>query len=75
MAEILAFTGNTIIPDTPENALEKAKAWGMTRVVICGLDSSGELIFGGSHSEIPETLLVLSLSVKRLLEAADGPAS
>ena len=71
MAEIVKFPGITIIPDDPVEALEKAKSWGMERVVIVGFDVAGSLMFGGSHSELAETLLLLELAKKRLLDEAD----
>lgn len=71
MAEVLKFSGITRIPDDPVVALEKAKAWGLERVVIAGWSKDGEFIFGGSHSEISDTLLILEIARKRLMEAAD----
>lgn len=72
MADILPFRGNTIIPDDPVDVMEKAKAWGLSRVVICGTTPEGEFIFGGSHSEIGETLLLLEIARRRLLAEADA---
>lgn len=71
MAEVVRFPGITRIPDDPSVALEKAKYWGMSRVVIVGWDADGALIFGGSHSELAETMLLLELAKKRLLETVD----
>lgn len=71
MADVLKFTGLTTIPDEPANILELAKDWALARVVICGFTDKGEFVFGGSHSEIAETILLLELAKKRLLAEAD----
>lgn len=71
MAEVIKFTGITVLPETAESSLEKAKAWGLERVVICGLTESGEFVIGGSHSEVAETILILELGKKRFLEMAE----
>lgn len=71
-AEILAFTGLTILPDDPKAALEKAKGWGMEKVVIVGLDRRGMLVFGGTHSTAGEALLLLEIAKKRVMETVEG---
>lgn len=71
MADILAFTGDTRIPDSPEDVLEKAKGWGMERVVICGWKPEGGFVIGGSHSEIAEAVLLLEIGKARLLRKAE----
>ena len=71
VAEIFAFTGITRLPDDPAAALEKAKGWGMTRVVICGWTEEGSFHFGVSHSELGEALLLLELCKRQLLAVAE----
>lgn len=70
-ADVVRFPGNTIVPDAPEVALEKAKSWGLERVVICGWTTGDKFIIGGSHSEIAEAVFLLEFGKKRLLEQAD----
>jgi hypothetical protein len=67
---VIAFTGTTRLPDDPNVALEKAKAWGLERVVICGWTETGKFHFGGSHSELGETMLLLDICKAKLLEIA-----
>ena len=65
---IVQFTGNTILPDTPENALEKAKQWGLSKVIIIGLSEDSDLLFGGSFSEAGDMILVLEWAKKAILD-------
>jgi hypothetical protein len=67
MADILHFTGNTILPADPIEILEKAKAWGLERVVVLGWKEGGEFMFGGSHSEVAEANLLLDLGKRALI--------
>lgn len=53
MGEVVPFTGITCVEEPPEQVLEKAKEWGLEKVVIVGLTADNELIVGGSFSEIP----------------------
>lgn len=73
MADIIKFTGNTILPEDPNGVLEKAKSWGLARVIIIGACESGEFVFGGSHSEIAESILLLEIAKRRLVAEADAP--
>jgi hypothetical protein len=74
MAEILAFTGITKLPDDPAVALDKAKAWDMERVVICGWTHTGKFVFGGSHSEVGEALLLLEICKRQIMAVAEEQA-
>lgn len=60
-------TGNTRIPEDPLISLEKAKKWDLEQVVICGWNKNKEFIFGGSHCEISDILLLLEVAKERLL--------
>lgn len=71
MAEVLRFTGTTILPEPASGVLEKAKDWNLSRVVILGFTENGAFVFGGSHSEIAETVLLLEIAKKRLIAEAD----
>lgn len=68
MAEILKFTGITCIDEAPEDALEKAKAWGMTDCVILGLDDAGKLCFGGSTSDAGKIMLMLEAAKLEIIK-------
>lgn len=74
MADIIAFSGETRLPDDPAIALEKAKDWGLERVVICGWAQDGKFHMGGSHSEIGEAALLLDIAKKKLVDIAEGLA-
>lgn len=67
---VVPFTGITILPEAPETLLEKAKAWGLERVLVVGMTANGEFIMGGSHSEIAESVLLLELAKRDFLDAA-----
>lgn len=71
MADILEFTGNTVLPEDPSILLEKAKLWGMKEVLVLGFVEDGSLTFGGSHCEIAPLILMLELAKKKLLASAD----
>lgn len=71
MADIIAFTGNTRLPDDPCDALDKAKAWDLDRVVICGWSKAGKFMFGGSHSELGEAALLLDIAKAKLMQVVE----
>jgi hypothetical protein len=69
MSEILKFTGLSRIPEKPEAILEKAKDWGMERCLVLGWKSeNGKLVFGGSHCEVADLVLLLEAAKKALLD-------
>ena len=65
---IVQFTGTTILPDTSESVLEKAKQWGLSKVMVVGLSEDNDLLFGGSFSEAGDMLLVLEWAKKAILD-------
>ena len=71
MAQIIAFTGTSRLPDDPSDALEKAKKWDMERVVICGWKKDGGFVMGGSHSEVGEAALLLDIAKIKLLQVVE----
>lgn len=68
MADILHMLDGTFASEPPETTLKKAKKWGMERCMIIGLDDDGQLIFGGSFSEVPEMIFLLEIAKQFILE-------
>ncbi len=68
MAEIVKFTGNTLMPTTPKSILTQAKKWEMDRCIIIGETKGGELKFGGSFCEAGDVLMLLELAKKFIIE-------
>jgi len=67
MSEVVSFTGVTRLPEAPETILEKAKAWKMTRCLVIGWNENGEFVYGGSHCEMAENVLLLEIAKKHHL--------
>ena len=61
MAEILRFSGNTIVDTPPDAVLEAAKGE-TTKCLVLGWDKDGELWFSGSFSNIPEISYLLDVA-------------
>ena len=60
MAEILRFSGNTIVDTPPDSALEAAKGETI-KCLVLGWTKDGELWFSGSFSDIPEIAYLLDV--------------
>ena len=67
MAEVIEFPGNTTVEMDPADVLEKAKGWGLKRVVIVGEDHDGKPMFGGSTADVHFINFILDLAKKDLL--------
>ena len=61
-SNVVAFTGQTTVDEPPEQALEKAKSWGLTRVVIVGEDEDGNLKWGMSFGDAATINWLLDLA-------------
>jgi hypothetical protein len=59
MGDILQFEGMTTVDVPPEETLNSAKRWGMTKCIIIGIAEDNELCFGGSFSDVPLINLLL----------------
>ena len=60
MAEILRFSGNTIVDTLPDAVLEAAKGETI-KCLVLGWREDGELWFSGSFSDIPEIAYLLDV--------------
>lgn len=69
MADVLKFSGNTTLPISADSILEDAKGWGMTKCLVLGWQD-GKFIFGGTHCEVGENLLMLEVARTKLIEMA-----
>jgi hypothetical protein len=67
MGEVVKFTGITTVPEPPEITLEKAKSWGLERVVIIGADANGDLLFGASFSEVESINFLIDKAKQKVL--------
>lgn len=73
MGDVTRLPTITTVPEPPDQMLEKAKEWGLERVIIIGANENGELIWGGSFSEVDGILLLLEMAKRELLtDVADG---
>ena len=71
MGDVVGFTGITTIDCSAEDALEKAKEWGMDSCVVAGFDKDNGFHFGGSTSDIARIVLILELAKKHILEQSE----
>lgn len=58
-ADVLQFTGSTVLPTTTESVLDGAKESGLQTVIVLGHAADGRLYFSSSHSDLAEVLLLL----------------
>ena len=73
MGDVTILPTITTAPEPPNQVLEKAKEWGLERVVIVGADENGNLKWGGSFSEVEGILLLLEVvKFEILTDVADG---
>lgn len=68
---VVPFTGITTVDHTPEHTLGAAAKAGLTTVVVIGFENDGDLWFSGSQSDAYQTLWLLELARKRLMEIAE----
>lgn len=70
-AKIIQFPGVTKVEISVDDLLEKAKLWGMKKVVVIGLDDDGDLCFGGSFSDVPLINFILDKAKFSMLDDGD----
>lgn len=68
---ILPFTGLTTVGISPTDLLETAKTWGMIKCVVVGMDKDGEMLFGGSFSDVAVINYYLDLAKTAVLSDDD----
>jgi hypothetical protein len=71
MPDTLKFTGNTTLPISAESLLEDAKGWEMDKCLVLGW-KDGEFVFGGTHCQVGENLLLLEVARTKLIEVANA---
>lgn len=71
MADVLKFSGETTLPETAESVLDNAKAWGMTKCIVIGWKDGKDFVFGGTHCEVGENLLLLEMARTKLIEVVN----
>ena len=67
-AAIIPFPGEMTVDEPVDAMLEKAKAWGMTQCTVIGFKEDGELIFGGSTSDMGNVLLMLEGAKHQIMQ-------
>ena len=67
MGDILNFEGLTTVETPPEEVLQAAKSWEMTKCIVIGIDVDNELCFGGSFSDLPLMNLLLDYAKQHIL--------
>lgn len=72
MGDMLRFEGMTKVEIPPEELLDAAKSWEMTKCMVLGIDVDGELCFGGSFSDVPLMNLLLDHAKRYVIETEDG---
>ena len=68
MADIVEFPGETIVSEPPVVFLERAKAWGMDRCIVVGLDETDKIHYGSSFADIGDMLIMIELFKREILE-------
>lgn len=61
---ILTFNGETILPEPVDTALDKAKEWNLSEVLVIGNDKDGDFMFGSNFSDTAEINLLLDKAKK-----------
>ena len=67
MAQILPFTGDTILPLPPDTVLQGALGQ-LQSVVVIGSDADGKLYLSSSTSYLPDVLWLLEQARERTLQ-------
>lgn len=70
MSEILRPDFSTTVPEPVDQVLDKAKSWGVDKIVIVGMTEGGEFITGGNFSDTAEILLMLRVAEADLVDTA-----
>ena len=70
-AEIIDWSGETIIPIPADKVLEGAKAHGLASVLVVGRFDDGQLYLAASHSEVGDLMLLLARAKQRFLDMAE----
>ncbi len=65
---VVKFTGTTVVDESPNDVLEKAKAWGLEHVIIVGADENSKIIWGGSFSDVADINWLLDVAKQELVE-------
>lgn len=68
MGNVVEFDGITKLDIPADRILAKAAKVGLTDVIVMGYDGDGEFRFFGSSASGPETLWLLELAKRKLLE-------
>ena len=71
-AEIIPLAVWTTLDTSPGRMLTAAADRGLEKAVVVGIEADGTLFFASSQASSGDTLLLLALAKKRLLELADG---
>ena len=58
--KVVRFPGITKVDESVDSFLEKAKGWGAIKMVAVAETEDGEIIFGGSTSDVERILYLLS---------------
>lgn len=74
MADVLQFTGETVLPIAPESVLEGAKDGGLQTVIVLGHGPDGKLYFASSHSDLAEVLLLLKRGEMQVVSMVEQQA-
>ena len=71
MTEVIEFAGLTRLDIPAERILTKALEADLSHALVLGWDDDGDFYFAGSYGGGPETLWLLELAKKRLMEIGD----
>lgn len=72
MADVLAHSELTRLDVPPERVLEGASEADLAEVVICGWDHDGEFYFASSQGNGGDTLWLLAMAQKKLLDMGEA---
>lgn len=70
--KVVPFTGVTRLDTPPEKVLNAALEAGLGQVVIVGFDKEGDFYFASSQADGGDTLWLIALAQKKLLEMGDS---
>jgi len=59
MSNVIRIPTITVADDSPANVLEMARSWGMEHCIIIGHDADGDLVFGGTTSDLEKIIMLL----------------
>lgn len=70
-ADVLTFTGETVLPIPCERVLEGARLQELSSVLVIGRHDDGTLYLGCSHAELGEIILMLERAKMQFLAMAE----